>query len=89
MKERRNIPKETAEHIFRHMLAAGWVKVPPGWRVVPDHPTPEQMKAAEDVLRRSKHPVLFVGDDEGFASAYYAMVTTAPPFKELFAKASP
>jgi hypothetical protein len=55
--------EKTAANLFRRLLDSGWVKVPPGFKLVPIEPTLEQQ---------------FAGNHQRAAEIYRAMVAAAP-----------
>lgn len=56
--------EKIASNVFNRLIAAGWVKVPPGFKVVPITPTPEQLIAGAHCVN--------------LHDRYIAMVAAAP-----------
>lgn len=54
-----------ADNLWHHLIRHGWVRVPPGWKLVPIVPTPAQILAGADLSR-------------SVAERYTAMVDAAP-----------
>lgn len=73
--------RQLGEAMVADLVRAGWVKVPPGWRLVPESPRPEQMLAGTNVAER-------YGDrgtiDDCAIDVYEAMVKAAPDLLEVF-----
>lgn len=56
--------QKIAENLMQRLLAAGWVKIPPGFKLVPIAPTAEQVIAGSTKT--------------SIAARYVAMVDAAP-----------
>lgn len=81
--KQREIAEELGAAMMQRLVAGGWVKVPPGWRLVPEVPTPEQMIAASNSMNATRKVFISIGDDEGVGQTYHAMVRAAPnPFDQ-------
>lgn len=82
--KQREVAEELGGEIMNRLIAGGWVKVPPGWRLVPEVPTPEQMIAASNSMNATRKVFIAIGDDEGVGATYHAMVKAAPaPFASI------
>ena len=57
--------QKIADNLLARLIANGWVKIPPGWKVVPTTPTPQQILAG-------------ARNTGGLADQYRAMVDAAP-----------
>jgi len=69
-----NKPAEKiASNLFGRLLASGWVKVPPGFKLVPIEPIPEQILAGGDYCDGYEND-----RSEQAIEVYRAMVEAAP-----------
>lgn len=60
-----NKTQKIADNLFSRLIASGWVKVPPGFKLVPISPSPEQILAGAQAKGT-------------LAEQYRAMVHAAP-----------
>lgn len=61
-----------AASVYKTLIDQGWIKIPPGWALVPIEPAPEQIDAGDKAYSGHEYAIDPI-------PAYRAMVKATPP----------